>query len=113
MDVSMSSILRTLKSDIPFNQPLYEAIANSLDANAKNIIIEFKKRDNIFNFNYIDSITIIDDGDGFTDENIASFLKYMSEYKLNLGCKEVVRFTWLKIFNNVRIESQTNDKHVI
>ena len=54
MKVTISSILRTFKTDISFNQPVYEAIANSFDANAKNIIIKFNKKNNVLNYDYID-----------------------------------------------------------
>lgn len=112
MEVSISSILRTFTSDVSFFQPIYEAIANSFDAGARNIQINFYKRQNILECNFIDKIEIIDDGEGFTDENLNSFYFYMSEKKLSIGGKGVGRFTWLKIFKRIFIESETNDSSV-
>ena len=105
MEVSISSILRTFTTDVSFFQPIYEAIANSFDAGARNIQINFYKRQNILECNFIDKIEIIDDGEGFTDENLNSFYFYMSEKKLSIGGKGVGRFTWLKIFKRIFIES--------
>ena len=112
MEVSISSILRTFTTDVSFFQPIYEAIANSFDAGARNIQINFYKRQNILECNFIDKIEIIDDGEGFTDENLNSFYFYMSEKKLSIGGKGVGRFTWLKIFKRIVIESETSDSSV-
>ena len=109
--ISISTAIDRLKGNVSFYQPLYEAIANSIEAHAKNIniifIIENKegKRE-------IVGYEIIDDGDGFTNDNIQSFLKYMSDYKANIGCKGIGRITWLKVFSKIDIQSQTNDSCV-
>ena len=112
MGVSIKSILKTFKTEISFMQPIFEAIANSFEAGAKNIEIVFHKNDNLFDFNYVKSIDVIDDGVGFDTDNLNSFNEYMSDYKISLGCKGIGRFTWLKIFNDVYIESFTNDEHI-
>ena len=93
-----------------------ESISNSLEANAKNIKIKVYI-DPIENLtgktNKIISYDIEDDGDGFTKENINSFLTYMSEHKLKLGCRGVGRITWLKVFKNVIIESYTKSQNIV
>ncbi len=48
---------------------------------------------------------ISDDGVGFTDDNYSSFCTSDSTYKLKLGGRGIGRFTWLKAFESVRIES--------
>jgi len=53
----------------------------------------------------IESFEIIDDGVGFTDDNTASFMKFGSTYKLERGGKGIGRFTWLKAFDRVNVES--------
>lgn len=53
----------------------------------------------------IKNIHIIDNGIGFNDENLTSFLKAFSTYKSKYGCKGIGRFTWLKVFREVKIES--------
>lgn len=62
--------------------------------------------------NKIFAYDVEDDGEGFTKRNIDSFLTYMSEYKINLGCKGVGRITWLKVFSSVNIESYANRKRI-
>ena len=112
MEVKIENILRTFKTDLKFNQPLFEAIANSFQAHAKTIDITFYKNENLLGYDYVGSICVGDDGDGFTLDNVNSFCEYLSDFKLNLGCKGVGRFTWLKIFNKIEIESMTNDSIV-
>lgn len=99
--------------------PLYESIVNSIqsieDANIDNgvirIIIKREPQITISNSweTDIDSIEIIDNGIGFTEENYESFNTYASDYKLAKGCKGVGRIMWLKAFNDVNIESVYNN----
>ena len=106
--------LHTLPTSEPL-LPLYEAIVNSIQSiNQGNIengeINIYIKRENFqSSFNDwetdIDSITIQDNGTGFTEENFLSFNTYASDFKKMLGCKGVGRMTWLKAFDSVYIES--------
>lgn len=41
-----------------------------------------------------------------------SFGEYLSSYKAELGCKGIGRFTWLKVFNEIKIKSQLLDECV-
>ncbi|WP_330167553.1 hypothetical protein [Bartonella grahamii] len=56
------------------------------------------------------SISVFDNGDGFTKENIKSFSTYKSDYKIQEGCKGVGRVTYLKIFEEVKIVSFSKDE---
>ncbi len=112
LSVNIKNILKTFKTEINLFIPVYEAIANSLEANSKNILIEFIPEENLLDCNYIKSIVVKDDGDGFNDENLNSFNEYLSDFKAKLGCKGVGRFTWLKIFDSIAINSFTNGKHI-
>ena len=106
--------LHTLPTTEPL-LPLYEAIVNSIQsiaqANVENgeINIHIKREPVQSTFNDwetdIDSITIQDNGIGFTEENFISFNTYASDFKKMLGCKGVGRMTWLKAFGSVFIES--------
>lgn len=109
---SIDSILDTFKTKIEFLQPIYEAITNSLEAGAKTIEVKFIKSNNIFDYNRVEKVIISDDGEGFNEKNISSFAEYMSKYKVKLGCKGVGRFTWLKVFKKVDIESESTDLSV-
>ncbi len=95
---------------------MVEAISNSLEAGAKNVKVKLyiDKTKALFGteVNKIFAYDVEDDGEGFTKRNIDSFLTYMSEYKINLGCKGVGRITWLKVFSSVNIESYANRKRI-
>ncbi|MEY3498515.1 MAG: hypothetical protein RL308_184 [Bacteroidota bacterium] len=92
---------------------LFEAITNAIHANATEIKCylnstdnQLKEGENEFGAIKIDSIKIVDNGDGLTDKNFASFSTYRTEHKKDLGCKGVGRFVFLKIFNNVNYKSR-------
>ncbi|WP_428077506.1 ATP-binding protein [Candidatus Avelusimicrobium alvi] len=101
---------------ISFLQPIFEAINNSLEAKATDIKIHIKTVPWLFNapedtknYKAIDSIAITDNGNGFNSENILSFCEYLSDYKAKIGCKGVGRFTWLKTFQKIEIQSKIQD----
>lgn len=53
----------------------------------------------------ITSVAIVDNGVGFTDQNLHSFETAYSTEKLARGGKGVGRFSWLVVFNEARLES--------
>ena len=113
--VKIDNVLKGFNSKIPFMQPLYETITNSLEAHAKDIRIVFEKEELLDNDTMnprIIGFTITDDGDGFNQKNRESFGEYLSNYKSELGCKGIGRFTWLKVFKEIKIESQLSDEYV-
>lgn len=128
--ITIANILNSFKQEIPFIQPLYETIANSLEAGATKIFIEFEideLQKDIENLNEtiensadfpikqvkrISGFKITDNGVGFTEENIDSFKNFKSNLKREIGCKGVGRFTWLKVFDDIKIESHTK-KHCV
>ena len=96
--------------------PVFEAIVNSIQATGKDdkaeltvsafrqttqevLTVEDRK------FQQIESFEIVDYGEGFNQNNYQSFKTAESTYKSNLGCKGVGRFTWLKAFETVKVES--------
>lgn len=104
--------------------PLFEAIINSINAiderrmqnknnNFKGSIIIHVKRsmqdklpgvDN--GIAEVDGFEIIDNGCGFNDENMESFLESDSMHKVDIGGKGIGRFSWLKAFKKVIINSE-------
>lgn len=113
--VKIDNVLKGFNSKIPFMQPLYEAITNALEAHAKDIRIVFEKEELLDNDTMkpkIIGFTIKDNGDGFNKKNRESFGEYLSNYKSELGCKGIGRFTWLKVFKEIKIESQLSDEYV-
>ena len=101
--------------------PLFEAISNSMDAiaeggkglNAGNIDIHLIRLADLGSKSdempLIDSVTVTDDGIGFTDANLKSFEEAYTQTKVHLGGKGVGRFTYLKVFNQIQIESNYRD----
>jgi hypothetical protein len=115
MRVAIPSIVDNLNSQIDFLQPLYEAITNSMEADATKISVIFEKDLTLDEKEHppkITGFTVVDNGVGFTEENRNSFSEYLSKYKLSLGCKGIGRFTWLKVFSNIKIESFTKTQKV-
>jgi len=102
--------IKNIVNDLPnvtWEQIIYEAITNSIQANATNIKIDFSSNslDMKDTNKYIDAIKIIDNGDGFNQKNTASFKEYKTDLKKDLGCKGIGRFLYLKVFENISIES--------
>ncbi len=117
---TIGNILDSFKQPIPFEQPLIETIANSLEAEATEIGIELFvdnsqqqiEDESIKVIKRINGFKITDNGKGFTNENIDSFTQFKSHLKKKLGCKGVGRFTWLKVYEDIHIESQTKETFV-
>ena len=112
--------------NLPKNKPLvplFEAIVNSLHAidekrkldksfvDGKIIITIIRdsqipmEKDQPLESLAVESFEIYDNGIGFTDDNIQSFLESDSVYKSKLGGKGVGRFSWLKAFSSAHISS--------
>ena len=129
--LDIDGLVRQLKLS-NYLMPMFEAIVNSIQSillsNNKNGYIEvYINRssnqqdldlDGNTNFPYkiqaVDSIVIFDNGTGFNNENTISFSKAYYTNKVALGCKGIGRFSWLKMFESVDIESvfqEQNEKY--
>jgi len=111
VDVTIENIVEDLP-EISYQQVLYEAITNSIQADATQIdvkfvyrILDFDKKDIKDNVKILESIEIIDNGEGFIEKNIIAFKEYKTKNKITLGCKGIGRFLYLKLFKKVEIES--------
>ena len=111
---------RVKNFNLPKNRPLvplYEDIVNSIHA-----IEERRRNDSTFTTgaievnvireaqgslldSMIESFEISDNGIGFTERNMKSFLESDSTHKSEIGGKGVGRFSWLKAFSSVDIMS--------
>jgi len=103
--------------------PLYEAVVNSLHAieerksldssyqNGKIIIdvIRSKQVTMKDELSPVESFIVTDNGVGFTEQNMKSFLESDSTYKAQIGGKGVGRFSWLKAFSSVNVSSTYKD----
>lgn len=96
--------------------PLFEAVVNSLQAISErkkdesfegkiDVVIEREETLSEEILGRIENITISDNGIGFNDNNFNSFLESDSDYKSEIGGKGVGRFSWLKAFESVSIDS--------
>ena len=120
---SFSSNLRgkVRNFSLPKNRPLvplYEAIVNSINAIDERSIkkgsfegkieVEVIRDRTLFaesDKNTVCGFCVKDNGIGFDDNNMSSFMEADSEYKLATGGKGVGRFSWLKAFSSVHIVS--------
>ena len=123
--MSQLDIKRTVEN-IPRNRtnvytPIVEAISNAIDSVDQSgradgaIEVIFKRSaaqplnlDNIALAD-ISDVRIVDNGIGFTDENTESFDTLYTNQKVNKGGKGFGRFTYLKYFENVKVESIFKD----
>ncbi len=100
---------------------LYEALTNAIQATATKIVCRFvgerqemlkgDENDDL-GIKRVVSMEIQDNGDGFNKENYESFGKYRTEHKIDLGCKGVGRFVFLKLFNEVSYISWQADSKI-
>jgi hypothetical protein len=108
VEASIPNIVNDLPA-VSWQQIIYEAITNAIQAKATEIKINFVHNDNTLDigdkFKYITAITIEDNGEGFTEQNTNSFKEYRTSLKKNLGCKGIGRFLFLKEFDEIKIES--------
>lgn len=101
--------------------PLFEAVINSIhsidDANKieprlayiKIEIIRATELDLQLPAGEIRAFKVVDNGVGFTDNNMKSFMTLDSEYKRDRGCRGIGRLMWLKAFDDVKIFSIFRD----
>ncbi len=105
--------------------PIYESIVNSIislskvERNQKKIDIFIERKNledtpDLFgkNISIIKNVTIVDNGEGFTDENYKSFGMPYSPINKKYGCKGIGRFTILAMFEKIQVISiyKENDK---
>lgn len=124
MSEMLTDISRIVNEDISNRttqkDALYEAITNSIDANASHIICRLlgEKQEVLsgddgedLDVKKVIAIEIEDNGDGFNDVNYQSFGKYRTDHKISKGCKGVGRFVFLKLFDKVSYTSwQLNEQ---
>lgn len=115
--INIERIVRDIKTRSTSLTPIIEAVCNSIEAIGKSMtdgkILIVLKRDGSQDLGLegvpvkgeIIAVDIIDNGEGFTDENRDSFDTFKSDYKISLGGKGFGRFMFLKFFNRVTVES--------
>jgi len=116
MDANIESIVNHLVS-VSIAKVTFEAITNSIQASATEISLYFCEKnktafeEEVSEYFTVDEIKIIDNGIGFNESNINSFKTYRSTHKKELGAKGIGRFLYLKLFENVNIQSLSKNIH--
>jgi len=111
--------------------PLFEAVVNSIQAiedaglsseNGRITVEILRDAQQVFDFESgpkkrgpdackdIVGFKVTDNGVGFTDSNMKSFLTLDSDYKAAKGGRGVGRLLWLKAFRRVTVESTYSDE---
>lgn len=115
--INIERIVRDIRTRSTSLTPIIEAVCNSIDAIGKSAVEgEIRivlKRDGSRSLGLegaivrgeIIAVDIIDNGEGFTDENRDSFDTFKSDHKLSSGGKGFGRFMFLKYFHRVTVES--------
>ena len=116
-NINLRGVVNNISQRTNIYSPLVEGIVNSIDSigrsGTKNGIVKVRfARDSQIDMKFdgdslgdIVSIEIEDNGQGFTDENTKSFDTLYSDLKQKEGGKGFGRFTFLKYFENVKVES--------
>jgi hypothetical protein len=114
-NVNIKRLIENIKSNTTVYTPIVEVIVNAIQAiedkgnigegDIKVLLKRSQQTEAYGSWPPIESICVIDNGIGFTDENRESFDTLLSDYKLKQGGKGFGRFTCLKYFENVHIDS--------
>ena len=126
MDLSTNLLGRLNNTLLPLTSgllPVFEAVSNSIHAiedaglpmTHGNITLEIiRNAQTSFDYDQeqesrstepITDFRIVDNGIGFTEENMNSFLTLDSQYKVSRGGRGVGRLLWLKAFARARVRS--------
>lgn len=103
--------------------PIFECVANSIqaiemradlpDLSKGHIVVDIERiaqgqiieEDSIAQTSPIISVSVKDNGIGFTDKNFNSFKELDTDLKKNKGCRGIGRLFWLKVFQEAEIQS--------
>jgi anti-sigma regulatory factor (Ser/Thr protein kinase) len=106
MKVNIKNAISRFYPNPSFEQVYFEAVANAIDAGATHVSILVE----IEAFDHPDtlSITITDDGDGFTDRNFDKFCSLLEVD--NAEHRGLGRLVYLAYFNEIRVASRYEEK---
>lgn len=99
------------KGGVTARDVIREGVTNSIHARADTISVDlsFDRQPGLFGDevrNVLDKITITDNGEGFTQDNLNYFDEICTGHKDDIGGKGVGRLAFLKYANRVEIRSQ-------
>lgn len=111
MRVDLEKAVKKITKYPDFFRPLYEAIVNAIQAKATEITIKFELEKKGHS-DIISGYIIDDNGEGYTEDNINSFLTLWSDHNSAQGALGSGRVLCLKVFDDIIIKSQTKDTKV-
>jgi hypothetical protein len=99
------------KGGVTARDVIREGITNSIHAGANEISVDlwFEKQSDLLGDevrNVLDRITVSDNGEGFTQDNLNYFDEICTGHKDDIGGKGVGRLSFLKYANRVEVRSQ-------
>lgn len=99
------------KGGVTARDVIREGVTNSIQAGASEVSVDlwFEKQQDLFGDevrNVLDRITISDNGEGFTHDNLNYFDEICTGHKDDIGGKGVGRLAFLKYANHVQVRSQ-------
>lgn len=99
------------KGGVTARDVIREGVTNSIHAGADAITVDlwFDRQPGLFGDevrNVLEQITISDDGEGFTEDNLNYFDEICTGHKDDIGGKGVGRLAFLKYANRVDVRSQ-------
>jgi hypothetical protein len=107
------------KGGVSARDVIREALTNSIHAGSKQISVDLhfsEKQQELTPANeerrVLETITIVDDGEGFTPENLNFFDEVCTGHKDSIGGKGVGRLAFLKYAKSVKIRSQLSSELV-
>jgi len=105
------------KGGVTARDVIREGVTNSIHAGASTVSVDlwFEKQPGLFGDeerNVLDKITISDNGEGFTQENLNYFDEICTDHKDDIGGKGVGRLAFLKYANRVDVRSQLSSQLV-
>lgn len=103
MKVSLKQAVKQFYSQSSYDQIYQEAIANALDAGARNMTISFKA-DNLSDVNSF-KLVISDDGVGFTEDRFKKFSKLMDVEDEDIKHRGLGRLVFLFYYDKVSVAS--------
>lgn len=113
-NVNIVRAVENIKTNTTIYTPIIEVIVNSIQAieSAKNktgtikiVAIRSKQTETDGSLAAIESLIVTDNGIGFTQANRDSFDTLYSDHKIKIGGKGFGRFTCLKYFNDLKVDS--------
>jgi len=117
-NVNIKRAVENIRTGTTVYTPIVEVIVNAIQAIESNykkigqveVIIERSAQAELENkIPPVENIVVKDNGVGFTDENRKSFDTLYSDYKISQGGKGFGRFTCLKYFNDLKVDSVYKD----